>query len=82
MILTYRCSACRREASFLASDLLMVLGGLHETHVPPWPCSRCKTKEYIDVIRSVPSAAELQAGIRVRRPTKQVTRWLWTTVVL
>lgn len=79
MVFTYRCNSCRREVSFLAMDLVKVMGPEHQTHIPPFPCSKCKTREYISVGRRVPSAAELEAGVQVRRPVQRVTRWLWRT---
>lgn len=77
MMIVMRCNGCRREVRYWAKDLLLVLDFFHEAHVPPWPCSRCRTAEYMRMWWVLPSAADLQAGITVRRPVKQVTKWLW-----
>lgn len=72
-----RCNRCRREVNFWAEDLLKVLDYWHEAHVPSWPFSRCRTKEYMVMRWKLPTAGELQAGILVRRPVGQVTKWVW-----
>lgn len=77
MMIVMRCNGCRREVRYWASDLLLVLDFFHEAHVPPWPCSRCRTIEYMKMRWVLPSAADLQAGIVVRRPVQQVTKWIW-----
>lgn len=76
MMLMVRCGLCRRTANYWADDLLKVLGPLHELHVAPFPCSRCKTAEYINVKWKVPSGSDL-SSLTVRRPVKQVSKWMW-----
>lgn len=76
MLITMRCGLCGRVTHFWATDLVRVLGDNHQVHIPPWPCSRCRTKEFIDMRWQIPSTATL-SGLTVRRPTKQITKWLW-----
>lgn len=76
MIITVYCGLCRRRANYWASDLLQVVGPLHQVHLPMWPCSRCKTKDYIDMTWKVVAPGDLQ-GMIVRRPVQAVTRWIW-----
>lgn len=76
MLITLRCNGCHRTMYFWAVDLVRVLGEHHQVHVPPWPCSRCKTAEFINVTWAVPSPEKL-AGLTVRRPVRKVERWLW-----
>ena len=78
MLLTVRCNGCRRQVHYLAADLVQVLGWDHEAHVPPpWPCSRCRTSEYLSMRSWLPAASQMAEGITVRRPVGQVTRWKW-----
>ena len=76
MLLTLRCNLCRRVVHFWAADLVPVLGRDHQAHVPPWPCTRCGTIEYVSLRWSIPGAAD-RAGLTVRRPVGQVLRWTW-----
>lgn len=75
-LLTMRCGLCRRTAHFWATDLVAVVGGDHQAHVAPFPCSKCGHTDYIDLRWSVPSASELQT-LTVRRPVRQVVKWIW-----
>lgn len=76
MLITLRCNGCRRTMHFWAVDLVRVVGEDHQLHLAPWPCSRCRTAEYISVSWTVPGAAML-AGLTVRRPVRKIERWLW-----
>jgi hypothetical protein len=73
-----RCGLCHRAVNFWAEDLVKVVGPSHEVHVPPFPCSHCRTSEYLNVSCTVPSASAL-ATLTVRRPIKQITKWIWRT---
>ncbi|SDX41398.1 hypothetical protein SAMN04488001_3147 [Litoreibacter albidus] len=75
MLITVRCPFCRRTVNFWAADLVQVLGPDHELHVPPFPCSRCKTRE-VDVTWCVPASSTL-TDLTVRRPVRQVVKWVW-----
>lgn len=77
MLIVMRCTRCRRKVSYWAEDLVRVVGYWHEAHVPPWPCGRCRTREYMVMRWRIPSTSELQARIVVRRPVKQITKWVW-----
>lgn len=77
MIIVMRCNGCRRMAYYWAEDLVKVVGRWHEVHVPPWPCSKCRTIEYMQTWWEVPTADKLQEGLTIRRPVKQVTKWIW-----
>jgi hypothetical protein len=76
MVITLKCAGCRREVHYWAADLVTVLGPYHQTHVPPWPCGRCRSLEYVSVRWSVPDTSTL-ANLVVRRPVKQITKWIW-----
>jgi hypothetical protein len=76
MLVSMRCGLCRKTLHFWAADLVTVLGPGHPVHVPPWPCSRCRTAEHIDMRWTVPSPAMLQ-GLTVRRPIRKIEKWLW-----
>ena len=75
MLISVRCPLCRRQVHFWATDLVKVLGPDHRLDRPPFPCARCKTTE-LDVRWRVPSASE-RSGLTVRRPLRQVVRWIW-----
>lgn len=76
MIITLACSGCRRATHYWAADLVTVLGPRHDVTVPPWPCDRCRTKEFVSVRWNVPGPSTLQS-LTVRRPVKQISRWVW-----
>ena len=75
-MISLRCGLCNRVANYWASDLIAVVGPNHEAHVSPFDCAQCKTREYIDVTCAVPSPSKLNS-LTVRRPVKQVTKWIW-----
>lgn len=77
MLITVRCNRCRRQTHYWAADLIEVLGWNHEVHVPPWPCSKCRSSELVDVRWQIPSAEMLAAGLTIRRPVKKIEKWLW-----
>lgn len=78
MLITMRCNSCRRQVVFWAEDLDRVLEGkFHEAHKPIWPCSKCRTIEYMQMGWSVPAASEIAAGLTVRRPVRKITKWIW-----
>lgn len=75
-MLLVRCKLCHGSANYWAADLVRVVGPLHEVHVPPFPCSRCGTSEYVMVKWTIPPSSEL-SKLTVRRPVKQVSKWIW-----
>jgi endogenous inhibitor of DNA gyrase (YacG/DUF329 family) len=75
LLISVRCPFCRRTVHYWAADLLKVLEPTHPLRQAPFPCSRCKTTE-LDVRWGMPSA-EMLNGLTVRRPVKQVVRWIW-----
>lgn len=77
MLLTLTCRLCRRRVNFWAADLIKVLPPFHLAHIPPFGCSRCGTSEHVDYEWTIPNAAQLAAGLTVRRPVRQVLRWIW-----
>lgn len=74
MVLELRCNKCRRKTTYLALDLLKVCGPLHPAHVPPWPCGRCKTAEFVSAKSRIPSLEEY-GRLAIRRPVGQVWKW-------
>lgn len=74
MMLIVRCSNCGRVARYWAVDLVRVCGPDHQAHHVPFPCSKCRTKEWIDWRWTLPSAAEFAEGLIVRRPVQKVKR--------
>ena len=77
MLITVKCGLCRRSVNFWATDLLTVLGPDHQVHHAPFPCSKCRTSDYLDVRWNVPAASDLERGLTVRRPVKKITKWIW-----
>ncbi len=80
-VVTIRCDGCRRSENFLAEDFALVFGPEQPAHVPPFACSRCGTRDYLDLALRVPSAEDC-VTLRVRRPVKPVRRWIWETFSL
>lgn len=79
MLISVRCPLCDRRAHYWAADLLKVLGPDHRLDQPPFPCSNCNTND-LDVRYRVPAPTEL-VGLTVRRPVRQVVRWIWRNEV-
>lgn len=77
MLITVRCSGCRREARYLAVDLIEVVGPSHFLKRPMWPCRRCQTADFIKNTWAPITAQAPMSGVTVRRPVKKVVRWLW-----
>ena len=76
MVITLKCHLCRSKVSYLAADLVEVVGPEHEVHVPPFICSRCKVADSMAVSWTVVPPSQLD-GLVVRRPVRRVTRWIW-----
>lgn len=76
MVISLSCAVCRRVVHFWAADLVKTLPPTHQVHVPPFACSKCGTKDYINVTWEIPNASRLTT-LTVRRPVRQITRWLW-----
>ncbi|MEO3414072.1 hypothetical protein AAFO92_05380 [Roseovarius sp. CAU 1744] len=73
-VMTVRCNLCHRKTNFLASDLIKVVDPDLPAHQPPFPCSRCKTTEYINVRLRVPDATEI-GKLPIRRPDRIIQKW-------
>lgn len=80
-IVDIRCNGCHRSNVYLAEDLSRVCGSKQPVHIPPFPCARCATTEFMDLRLRVPNAEE-SLTLMVRRPVKPVQRWIWQTVPL
>lgn len=74
MVLELKCNGCHRKVTYLALDLLAVCGPRHPVHVPPWPCGKCRTSEYVSVRARVPYLEEY-GRLPIRRPVGQVWKW-------
>jgi hypothetical protein len=49
-LIIVRCVSCRRTVRYLAADLLALLREpWRDAYAPPFPCSKCRTTEYIKV---------------------------------
>ncbi|AGT07919.1 hypothetical protein [Paracoccus aminophilus] len=80
LLIRLRCNGCRRSVYYWAADLVKVVGPYHQVHVPPWRCSRCKSAEFVEVHATYPHA-ELLGKVTIRRPVKEITRWIWRNEV-
>lgn len=79
-IITVKCRNCRRQITFLASDLVRILDPLRDVDEPPFACSKCGSE---DLRVEVTSPTEADVGlIDVRRPAGVERRQLWRTVKL
>lgn len=67
--------------NYLASDLVPIVGGLHYAHEPPFPCSRCKSTEYMATALLSPNLGDYGDMI-VRRPGEVRQIQTWRTVKL
>ena len=64
LLVVMKCGGCNRTVHFLASDLEKVIGPDHYAHVPPFDCSRCRTKEYLMMALHRPTAEDLGRMVR------------------
>jgi hypothetical protein len=82
LLLICRCTLCRgRVTRFLASDLVTLLDPRREADLPPFPCSRCGTAEYVRVKFHHPSAGDY-GHLVVRRPAGIRRTQTWRSVKL
>ena len=59
-MLQVRCLACLRPAQvFLASDLARLLGEHADANAPPFPCSKCGSREFVQVKLRTPFDADV-----------------------
>jgi hypothetical protein len=75
-----RCTRCRRRAVYLATDLVTMLSPERDALLPPFPCSRCHTTDYVQVECRVHFSDEV-GHLAIRRPSV-VRRTVWRTVKL
>jgi hypothetical protein len=75
------CGLCHRRTNYLANDLVEVVGGDHPAQLPPFPCSRCRTTEWVQVkLRRV--QPEDVGKLVVRRPGAAKVVRVWKSVLL
>ena len=43
-----RCNLCNRGVTLLAEDVIKIIDPKSPTHLPPLPCSKCGSSEYVD----------------------------------
>jgi hypothetical protein len=71
-----RCGLCHRRTNYLAADLVDVVGGDHPALLPPFPCSRCSTAEWVQVkLRKVQPEDVGYLIVRRPGPAKVVRQW-------
>jgi hypothetical protein len=80
-LVAVHCRRCGRRANYFAADLCDVLGVMHPAWTPPFPCSRCKTAENVEVRLIGLDQARLERYI-VRRPEPLGRGWRWRNVKL
>ncbi|MFS4583773.1 hypothetical protein [Phaeobacter sp. C3_T13_0] len=78
-LVVLRCTLCRRCVHYLANDLAEVVGDKHPVHIPPFPCSKCRTAEHVTITCRSPHPGDL-GQIMVRRPAGW--KRIWKTVPL
>lgn len=80
-LIKVRCGCCSRTVHFLAKDLAELLGGSRPALAVPFPCSRCKTDDYMRVEYITPRPGDVGC-IAVRRPGPLKVIQTWRTVML
>lgn len=68
-LISMRCNGCRRQVNYYATELVDILGPNWPIKHPPWPCSACRSKEWIEVRGIFPSQTD-QGKFYVRRLVK------------
>ncbi|MEJ6396035.1 hypothetical protein V8J82_22460 [Gymnodinialimonas sp. 2305UL16-5] len=74
-LVTLRCNLCRRQITFLASDLADVFGHKHPIHVAPCECKQCGKYEYVRIRVRSPGAEDFGRLKVWRMKTEPLTRW-------
>ncbi|WP_298938018.1 hypothetical protein [uncultured Ruegeria sp.] len=72
-VLTLRCNLCRRRVSYLASDLVEIVGADWPVHIPPFACHK-DGSEYVQVEVWNPRAEDI-GRVPVRRPGRVIQTW-------
>lgn len=81
-LIVVRCAHCRRVVRYLASDLLTLLKDpRRDAYAPPFPCSTCKTGDYLKVKMHSPMPGDYGALV-LRRPGPVRHIQTWKTVRL
>lgn len=75
-VIIYRCSACRNEAAFLASDVVDIWGPDMQVYEPPSRCGRCKVSGRMSVRFYSPTRLDI-GHLRLRRPNGVRRLWKW-----
>lgn len=80
ILVVVKCNGCHRGATYLASDLVDVVGGQWPAHEAPFDCGRCRSREWVKVtLRSIHPG---DAGrLVVRRPGEPRMVRDWKDVV-
>lgn len=76
-----RCNGCKRSVTYLAADLERLLDPRRPADDPPFPCSKCGTKDYMRVTIRTPALGDY-GSLVIRRPGRVKTTQLWRTVKL
>jgi len=72
-VITLRCNLCHRRMSYLASDLVDIVGPDWPVHRAPFPCHK-HGREYVDVKVWSPSSEDL-GRVAIRRPARVIQTW-------
>lgn len=80
-LIVCKCTQCRRVVRFLASDLVEIKGPAWDPHIPPFPCGKCKTADYVFVQIVIPLPGDY-GSLEVRRPGPVRTTQTWRSVKL
>ena len=80
-LITCRCARCKRLVRYLAADLVTVKGPTWDALAPPYPCSKCGTRDWVKVNLHSPDPGDYGSLI-VRRPSHVVMTQMWKSVKL
>jgi len=80
-VLRVYCAGCRKTVRYLVDDLIKLKGRDWDVICPPYPCSRCKTREWMGVWPEQVTKADV-GMMDIRRPSKVITIQKWKTVKL
>lgn len=72
-----RCYLCHRPAQvFLASDLIQILDPDRDAYLPPFPCGKCGSTEFVNVQLRTPVDADIDKLV-VRRLVRVDLKPIW-----
>lgn len=76
LLIIVRCNLCHKLVHYLAADLAALLGQERRASAVPFPCTKCRTAEFMDVRIKSPDLGDY-GHLTIRRPAGVKKTQLW-----